>query len=215
MSARILATFCLGNLVVASAWASSADLPGSELVVYLSAVDAQPQRPLDYMKLELGRLMSTAGYRIEWADSRDPERPSTESPLAVVQLRGTCALSAVPPARVGALASTAVSGGQIIPFSSVDCTNLTRVLSAPLAAEPGARRDFLYGRAMARLLAHELYHVLLKTGDHSREGLARSAFTAADLLTERFEFEQTTLVKLRPPSAARPVASSADDSSTR
>jgi hypothetical protein len=215
MSARLLATFCLGNLVVASAWASSADLPESELVVYLSAVGAQPQRPLDYMKLELGRLMGTAGYRIEWADSRDPERPSTESPLAVVQLRGTCAITTVPAAKVGALASTAVSDGHIIPFSWMDCTSLTRVLTAPLAYEPAARRDFLYGRAMARLLAHELYHVLLKTGDHSREGLARPGFTTSDLLTERFEFEQTTLAKLRPPAVPRTVVSSADDSSTR
>jgi hypothetical protein len=211
----LLATFCLGNLVVASAWASPADQPGSELVVYLSAVGGQPQRPLLYMKLELGRLMSAAGYRIEWADSRDAERPSTESPLAVVQLRGTCAITAVPSAKVGALASTAVADGQIIPFSWVDCSTLTRVLSAPLASEPGARRDFLYGRAMARLLAHELYHVLLKTGDHSREGLARPGFTTNDLLTERFEFEQTTLARLRPTVVARTVASSAGESSIR
>jgi len=215
MSARLLATFCLGNLVVASAWASPADLPGSEVVVYLSAAGAQPERPLDYMKLELGRLMSTAGYRIAWAESRDPERPSTESPLVVVRFQGACAIAAVPSAKAGALASTAVSGGQIIPFSSLDCTSLTRVLSAPLASEPGARRDFLYGRAMARLLAHELYHVLLKTTDHSHEGLARPTFTAADLLAERFEFEQTTLVKLRPPTIPHPASSSTDDSSTR
>jgi hypothetical protein len=204
MFARLLAAFCLSNLVVLPIWGSPADQPDSEVVVYLSDSGIQPQRPLNFMKLELGHLMRAAGYRVEWSDSRDAERPSTDSQLAVVQLRGTCTLTSVPAAKVTSLASTAVSGGQIIPFSWVDCTSLTRVLSAPLAAEPGARRDFLYGRAMARLLAHELYHVLLRTGDHSREGIARPGFSATDLLTDHFEFEQGTLAKLRP-SPASPV----------
>jgi hypothetical protein len=63
--------------------------------------------------------------------------------------------------------------------------------------ETVARRDFLYGRAMARVVAHELYHVLLKTADHAHAGIARSCFTAEDLLTEHFEFEGATLAKLR------------------
>jgi hypothetical protein len=202
MSARVLATCCLLDLVVVPALGLSADLPESELVVYLSG-GVQPQRSLLYMKLELARLMRTAGYRVAWSDARDPAPPSTDSAMAVVELRGTCEWSSLPAGRVDALASTAVSDGKILPFSSVDCASLTRMLAGPLANEPGARRDFLYGRAMARVLAHELYHVLVQTGDHSREGIARAGFSAVDLVTERFEFEQGTLAKLRPAVAAR------------
>jgi hypothetical protein len=169
--------------------------------VYLTG-GVQPQRPLLYMKLELGRLMGSAGYGVEWTDARDRERPSTGSPLTVVELRGTCEITSLPAGKVGALASTAVSGGKIIPFSSVDCASLTRLLAGPLSAEAPARRDFLYGRAMARLLAHELYHVLLNTGEHAREGIARAGFSRSDLLTEQFEFERATLAKMRPPVAS-------------
>jgi hypothetical protein len=203
MFARLLAAFCLFNLVVVSAWGSPSEPSPSEIVVYLSASAAQPQRPLDFMKLELGRLMRTAGYRMEWSDARTPERSTTDSVLAVVDLRGTCEAGVPSTGKTTALASTAVSEGRVLPFSSVDCASLTRVLATALAAEAPARRDYLYGRAMARLLAHELYHILLQTQDHSREGIARPAFTAVDLLTEHFEFEVSTLAKLRPAVPAR------------
>lgn len=210
MSARLLAAFCLSSLVVCPGWGASPDQPESEIVVYLSG-GVQPLRPLLYMKAELGRLMSTAGYHIEWTGARDMEKSSTHWQVTVVELRGTCEMTTLPAAKVGVLASTAVSGGQIIPFSSVDCASLTRVLAAPLAAEPPARRDFLYGRAMDRPLAHELYHVLLNTGGHSREGIAQAGFSTSDLLTEHFEFEAATLAKLRPALATRGMGSPGDE----
>jgi hypothetical protein len=193
--------------------------------VYLTSYVAQAQHPLDYMKLELGHVMATAGYRIQWDDAWSGSRmrgfPSTSSTLVVVELRGSCAIpagniaSGHPTARREILASTAVADGQILPFSWLDCASLTNVLAAPLAAEAGARRDFFYGRAMARLLAHELYHILLKTGDHAREGIARPGFTANDLLTEHFEFDETTLAKLRPPQAIPSSGASSEVSVAR
>ena len=66
-----------------------------------------------------------------------------------------------------------------------------------LLKDAGAQRDFLYGRAMARVVAHELYHILMQTTEHARSGVARSCFSTEDLLTERFEFESTTLAQMR------------------
>ncbi len=213
MSARYLAAFCLLNLVVLPGRAASGDESVSEIVVYFTGA-AQPQRPLDFMKLELGRILNAAGYRPEWADSRNAVRPSTEAQLIVMELRGSCtALSSRPPAKIGALASTAISEGQILPFSSIDCANLSSLLSESLTPEPPARRDFLYGRAMARVAAHEIYHILVGTTDHTREGIARPAFAAADLINEHFAFEESTLAKMRP-SVGR-GAESAGEASAR
>jgi hypothetical protein len=214
MSARLLAACCLLDCVVVPALGLSTDLPESPLVVYLSS-GVQPERPLLYMKLELARLMRSAGYHVEWSDAHDRTPPSTDAALAVVELRGTCELSNLPSRRVEALASTPVSDGRILPYSSVDCASLTRMLAGPLANEPGARRDFLYGRAMARVLAHELYHVLAQTGDHSHKGIARAGFSANDLVAERLEFEQGTLAKLRPVLPARWGASAGGESCGR
>ncbi len=199
---RFWAAFCLINLVVLPRPGYSNEPPATELLVYLNVDPAQTAKPLDYMKLELGRLMTTAGYRIEWRDATASRKETTSSKLLVVDLHGACGILAGSRASEFTpvstrFASTAVSEGRVLPFSSVDCASLNSALAGPLAGEPGARRDYLFGRAVARVLAHEFYHVLLKTGDHSHEGITRPSFTVADLLTEHFEFEQSTLARLR------------------
>lgn len=202
MFARLLAAFCLINPVLLIGAGSSKDQPDAELVVYLTG-EWQPGRILDYMKLESGRLFAAAGYRMNWSDVMQAERPSTEGALIVVRLSGGCDAAPASAARSDSmtphapLASTAVSAGQILPFISIDCAGLKKFISGPLIAETPSRRAFLYGRAIGRLLGHELYHVLLKTGMHAREGVARPGFTANDLLTEHFEFESESLARLR------------------
>jgi len=114
------------------------------------------------------------------------------------------------------LATTTVTDGQVLPFSSLNCAALTNSVSAALAKEAGARRDFLYGRAMARVVAHEFYHVLMRTTEHGRSGVARSCFSTSDLLTERFEFEGTALARLRhQPDTTPDVSAVGDESSDR
>ncbi len=160
------------------------------------------------MKRELASLMHEAGFHVEWRSLDSEQRDSTDAAyLAVLELNGTCGLSAgnspasAPPSTPNSLATTSVSDGQVLPFSKVNCAVVTKIVAPALLHEAGAQRDFLYGRAVARIVAHELYHVLLKTADHAHTGIARSCFTADDLLTGRFEFEGATLARLRTESA--------------
>jgi hypothetical protein len=212
--ARLLAAFCLINLAVVPCRAGSDDPANSELVLYLRTGLPQALHTVDIMKSEVALLMQSAGYRVVWRNAHS-KSDSTAATLIVVQLLGACSVPAGssasdgPAADTRTLAFTAVSDDVVLPFSTINCQALSRVVWPSLAPEPGARRDFLYGRAMARLLAHELYHILANTRDHERDGIAKSHFTFTDLLTERFEFEHTTLTKLQrtaPEVAADTVA---------
>ena len=100
------------------------------------------------------------------------------------------------------LASTSVNGDTVLPFIVLNSGNLTRLVGPALAGEAGARRDFLFGRAMARVLAHELYHVLANTREHANTGVGKPQFTASDLLGERFDFEAVTVARMEAPSSA-------------
>jgi hypothetical protein len=177
---------------------------GSELVVYLNPAANEYIAPLAFMRKEAESLMRTAGYSVEWRDLNT--RPSGENAasLVFVDLVGSCAapMNPVPDAPTPddsqpSLASTAVEDGVVLPFSRIDCASLTRALSSMFAHEPPARRTWLYGRAMARLLAHELYHVLAQTRDHAAAGIGKPCFTTADLVMDRFEFESVALARLR------------------
>ena len=222
MFARLLATFCLVlGVVVPVSSAQSAGSTDAALVVYLRTGGNQPAAPLAEMKRGVESLMSQAGFRVEWRSLDAPrgvERDATM--LAVVELNGVCGLApgygaaAAPLNAVASLATTSITDGQVQPFSSLNCTVLTRTVSAALSQEAAARRDFLYGRAMARVVAHELYHVLMRSPEHARAGVARSCFSTADLLTERFEFEGATLARLRSRVETAPYAVATGDDAT-
>ena len=209
MSARLLATFCL----VFGCVSASAE---SELVVYLKADPAQPSGPLSFMKKELTTLMHAAGYRVEWGGE------SHSDDLVVVELNGNCSLPAgyerpsAPSAAPAAFASTNVTDGQVLPFASVNCATITRSLSTTLWKEAGAQRDFFYGRALARVIAHELYHILMRSTDHSRNGVTRRCFSNAELMADRFEFEGPALAQLRArPQTPATAAADSEDATDR
>jgi len=203
--------------------AQSAASQDAELVVYLRTGGNQPVVPLAQMKRELGALMHQAGYRVEWR-SLDANRSQDgdASLMAVLDFTGVCGIApgyadAERAAKIStSLATTTITDGQVLPFSSLNCATLTKSVSAALAKEAGARRDFLYGRAMARVVAHEFYHVLMRTTEHGRSGVARSCFSTSDLLTERFEFEGSALARLRHrPDVVADVGAVADESTDR
>lgn len=178
----------------------------NSLVVYLHAGTGVAAQPLAVMKQELSALMQPAGFHVEWRNlGTQQEETGT---LMVVDLRGACQ----PPALSNSealsasvsLASSSVVDGQVIPFSWIDCSALSRFLGPSLAKASPARRNYIYGRAMARLLAHECYHVVARTEAHTTAGIAKPTFAVTDLLADRFEFEAIALSRLRqPPPASR------------
>jgi hypothetical protein len=191
MSARLLAAFCLFASFASESRAES------KLVVYLAAAD-QPAGPVGHMKRELGAIMLTAGYRVEW-QARGQAGAAPDAPfLAVVELEGVCAAEAGRGDTSLKLARTPVSDGRVLPFSTVACGALRQAIAPAIAGQAPAVREFLMGRAMARVVAHELYHVLVGTTEHSGTGIARSCYTASDLVGERFGFGDAVLARLRP-----------------
>ncbi len=189
MFARHLAAFCLFFVGLSPTWAQESGSPDPELLVYLGTGSGQSAAPLKYMRQELTLLMHQAGYRLVVRDLSGRDNAEAEF-LSVVELNGQCSMPAgyataddLAPQHKS-LATTAITDGRVLPFSSVDCAALTRVLQPVLMKEPGAQRDFLYGRALARVIAHELYHALSRTTCHAHSGIAKSAFSRDDLLGE-------------------------------
>jgi hypothetical protein len=83
----------------------------------------------------------------------------------------------------------------VLPFTWVDCSALSRFLGSGLANASRARRDNMFGRALARLAAHEFYHVLAQTSDHSVAGIAKASLSVADLETAHFAFDSVALAR--------------------
>jgi hypothetical protein len=53
-----------------------------------------------------------------------------------------------------------------------------------------AQRDLLLGRALGRVVAHELYHIVAQTARHGRAGVAKPFHTPDDLRRDGASFEE-------------------------
>ena len=192
MFARLLALVCL-SVVGPSIGLSEPVTPGGhEVVVYLRSAAHQPVTELAEMERESAALLESIGYDIEFRGAGDD--PETTGFLSVVELRGSCeARSAGSTTMVenGAkLASTAVTDGKILPFTWINCQTVSNFLNDALQSVPEAQQHQMLGRAMGRILAHELYHVLTETPTHDESGAFKSAFAVSDVLADHLDFAE-------------------------
>jgi len=214
MFARIVVVLvCFFGAVLRPGLAESVNPPHRRLVVYLKTAASQPKPPTDEMKREVDALMEGAGYSVSWRSPGDFGQDEGDAAVIVSEFQGVCevprpGIILAPPGAGAILASTAISDGEVLPFISVDCAIVARLLAPALPDDAAARRTFLYGRALARVMAHELFHALTGTREHADSGVAKHSFRASDVLAEHFEFELATLKRFR---ESAPVVSDTDD----
>ena len=216
MYALLLATLCLLPVSTIFAQADSAVPTGATLEVYVKGQESSTPDVLRALNRELGALMLPAGFQVVWRGAGEPLSAAGAEHLVIVELRGVCmarfsSLASTPLSSPLPLASSSVADGKVLPFSWLDCTALNRFLAPVVSSQSPAEQDDLYGRSMARLLAHEFYHILAQTDDHAAAGIAKARFSTADLLADHFDFETSALERLRQPGT---VASSDDTSSS-
>jgi mono/diheme cytochrome c family protein len=181
---------------------------------------AQPE-PLvvDSLRQELDRIMAPLGFPLEWwSIDANANYPSAVE-LAVVTFRGSCSTAHLlmtdsPP---GPLGFAYVTNGEVLPFAEVDCDRIRDFLREQLGHKI-RDREAAFGRAVGRVVAHELFHIFAGTTRHGPSGVAESAFTQKELLSDRFELEasefrilraslkQARLQNSRQRSAASPLA---------
>jgi hypothetical protein len=154
------------------------------------------------MRLELRDLMSPTGINLTWTNAQNPVRTDR---LIVISLRGNCQAGAGSSGSFKdktPLASTAITDGKVLPFSWVDCNALNKFLKQELSSRSTNDRARIFGRAMARLLAHEFYHVLTQTEAHTSVGVTKASFSTADLLAANFTFEPEAIshLQVEPPA---------------
>jgi hypothetical protein len=159
---------------------------------------------LQEMKNEFERILRPAAPNIEWRMRSDVAGNEVFHEIIVVRFLGSCGVDGLQanPLMSRFLAITDAEDGDLLPFPIVDC----RELLGMLFESAGGRNTFqvqrLLGLAMGRVLAHEVYHVVLKTRSHAQQGIAKSSFTAAELFGAPLRFDPTQIERLKLMSAA-------------
>jgi hypothetical protein len=159
------------------------------------------------MHEELQRLLAPAGIEIVWKQLKDRKSGENFDLVAVTSFAGSCAVdkSVSVVSSPVSLADTSISDGHVLPFFRIDCFRVVGMLGPQI--EPA-----VLGRALARVAAHEIYHIVAQTAEHQEKGVAKASFSARDLTAARFDLDVRSLAFMRPPSVTLAAGSSTADS---
>jgi hypothetical protein len=134
--------------------------------------------------------MTPIGIHFEWRDLAKSAGHEVSAELAVITFLGRCDVSGLTGHSKfeGALGWTHVSDGQILPFTDVSCDRVREFTQSGLLSFRSEERGEKYGRALGRVLAHELYHIFANTTRHG-SGVAKESYNVQDLLSDDFQFQ--------------------------
>jgi hypothetical protein len=177
------------------------------VALYTSYQQAPPQAVVDAIEDEVEVIMGPLGMHFEWRSLNAARGNEVSAELAVITFKGHCDVAGLLPRTIhpGALGWTHVSDGVILPFSDIDCDRIRTFLQRELLFLKAEAREEAFGRAVGRVLAHELYHIFAQTAHHAADGIAKSAYTVQELLSDGFQFEEHDAFTLRS-SANRALA---------
>jgi len=165
--------------------------PSPQIAVYYDFDQAPPPASLVAMENEVARIMHPAGLSFVWRDLAERTAEEVFSDLVVIRFHGNCNASApIPrePIRPGAsLGDTTVVDGHVLPFSDIACDQLRDYIAPAAGATP--EPDAALGRAMGRVVAHEMYHIFAETEKHGSGGVARAYHKRRELLASEFAFD--------------------------
>lgn len=154
----------------------------------------------DTIEKELQQLFSPAEIQVAWKTGRQSAGQEFEH-IVVASFTGNCSVADLSHAQklqpdLLALGETSVQRGGILPFFTVNCDRIIRMLRPTLDPLSMPLRQTMLGRALARVAAHEIYHILAQTPDHDESGVAKASFSAGDLMVEGFSFKASSLHRL-------------------
>lgn len=144
--------------------------------------------PLTVQQLEreLRAIVEPAGVQLGWRRLPSEAGAVVDGESIVVRFRGACAPSFSSGARRSAAGWAHTSDGAVLPFIEVDCDQVWSAIQTRLESDAGVHREIYLGRALGRVVAHELYHVLANTSAHGSQGLTKARLDTRDLITGEY-----------------------------
>jgi hypothetical protein len=168
-----------------------------------------PPAVLEHLQSEVEGIMAPVGLRFEWRTLTGSRGDEVTAELAVVTVKGRCDVTGLGlRAKVeGALGLTHISDGQILPFAELSCDHLRNFVQGELIAMPAEEREASFGRALGRVLAHELYHIFANTTKHG-SGVSKESYTVRDLTADDFQFQhkESLVVRAGREAAGLPIS---------
>ena len=143
------------------------------VTLYTDFAKDHSELSFEAMKEEVAAALAVAGLQVQWRPLRSSRGESTPGDVVVLSFTGKCRMNDLflPRVESGPLGWTYMEDGHISPFSSVDCDRIRKFINPLVTGAGPDDRETLLGRALGRVVVHELYHVFSDSRGHASQGL--------------------------------------------
>ncbi len=174
-------------------------MAASAVTLVLQFDQAYSTESVDAMEQEVSKIVRESGLKVDWRLLADVHSSESFDSLVVVRFRGACSMEPPPPLgdERGYYAFTYVSDGAVLPFSEVECDKISSSIRPAMSRRQWRDRDSILGRALGRVLAHELFHMLARSQQHAGEGVTKSALSPAQLIAGKLRMSPADLETLK------------------
>jgi hypothetical protein len=158
----------------------------SPVTVLLNYEQPYSQSSFAALQQQLQATLDATGLKLDIRDRSASPAHEQLGEVVLFKMRGTCSMSAIPVGAFsderGPLAMAYSSNGSVLPFGEVECDRVRQSLERILGKSNGARHQTEFGVALGMVIAHELYHMLGQSIQHTRHGVTKESLSARELL---------------------------------
>lgn len=157
--------------------------------VLLSFQHPPPGYYVQQFQRDVARIFRPSRLDLRWQILDNNTQPGVYSRVVVVELRGRCGYNRLPTVAPNRepnvrLGWTTWNDGEVIPHVTIDCDRIAAVISqARTQISNRLILPDLYQRLTARVMVHELMHVLLRSADHDSSDCLKTPLRLADFQT--------------------------------
>jgi hypothetical protein len=187
------------GLVCAIGWILAASPGFAEgITIVLDFQGPRSEQSITEMKREFAGIMKDSAVHFDFQSRSQAEKATSSDELVVVRFKGKCVFEPVPYLidERGPMAFTYSTDGSVQPFSEVACDRVTQAMRSAMVGGDFAKADLLLGRALGRVLAHEVVHILTKSGQHGTSGVAKTALSGSQLIAPELRLEPDDLERI-------------------
>jgi hypothetical protein len=194
---HVICAVSMAALVSIATGAAASPVHATALTIVFDFQGPHSDRSIEEMKRELEAVMKGSGLTFDWR-TRSQVRNESFANLVVVHFKGKCVLEPVAYLydERGPLAFTYSNDGEVLPFSEVACDRVVAAARSAMSGGDFAHADLLLGRALGRVVAHELVHILSKSGEHGKEGVAQPALSGLRLIAPEMHLSPADMERI-------------------
>jgi hypothetical protein len=141
------------------------------------------------MEREAASVLKNTGLILDWEMEASLQPHPEFKALVVLKMKGSCEMAIAPELidERGPLGMAYVTDGQVLSFGEIECDRIKQSVQRVLPPSTSARKERLYGRALGRVAAHEMVHMLRGSTRHSKSGINQASLTADELISNHID----------------------------